>query len=162
MSSRCFIKTYTIKSMIAVFFWSACTCMNIVVHCWWLLLLIWMLLLIYAVLCVLCCCPLHVVLLSSKCCLIVFFMLFCCLHNLFCPVHVVLLSCTCCFVSPLFVVLLSFTSGFVVHCTCPPRSTERGRGSSPLRTTQSCRHTRTLGRSLSLSTAWSNDRQAAG
>lgn len=108
------------------------------------------------------CCVVVLYMLSFKCCLIVFFMLFCCLLHL-------VLSSSCCvvilhvlFYCPLFVVLLSSTSGFVVHYTCPPRSTELGLGSSLLRTTQSCRHTGTLGRSLSLSTAWSSDRQAAG
>lgn len=108
------------------------------------------------------CCVVVLYMLSFKCCLIVFFMLFCCLLHL-------VLSSSCCvvilyvlFYCPLFVVLLSSTSGFVVHYTCPPRSTELGLGSSLLRTTQSCRHTGTLGRSLCLSTAWSSDRQAVG
>lgn len=107
------------------------------------------------------CCPLFDVLLSCTCCVVVLFV-FCCLLQL-------VLSSSCCvvilyllFYCPLFVVLLSSTSGFVVHCTCPPHSIELGQGSSPLRTRQSCRHTGTLGRSLSLSTAWSSDRQAAG
>lgn len=110
---------------------------------------------------VLCCCPVHVSL-SSKCCLNVFFMLFCCLLHL-------VLSTSCCvvilhmlFCCPLLAILLSSMSGFVVHCTCLPRPTELGPGSSPLMTTQSCRHTGTLGRSLCPSTAWSSGRQAAG
>lgn len=107
----------------------------------------------FVVLYMLCCCPLIVVLLSSTCCFVVLFMLFCVLG------FVVIYILCCC---PACVVILSSMSGFVVHCTCPPRSTELGRGSSPLRTTRSCRHTGTLGRSLYLSTAWSSDRQAGG